>query len=83
LLKSPPSIPTSVFCAEWQSEICHLGAAHPLECFANRQSMDIVFNTANALIPDTNNDKGLREWFKSLDVYVHKVSFLMSIHSPI
>lgn len=45
-----------------------------LERFANGKSMDIVFDAANALIDDANKDQELRDWFKSLDAYVRKVS---------
>jgi len=35
--------------------------------------MNIIFDAANVLIEDANNDEELREWFKSLDAYVRKV----------
>ncbi|KAF7965517.1 hypothetical protein HWV62_43076, partial [Athelia sp. TMB] len=43
-----------------------------LERFANGQSMDIIFDAANALIEDTKHDEGLREWFSNVDAYVRK-----------
>ena len=47
-----------------------------LECFANGQSMDIIFNAANTLVDDANKDEELREWFKTLNAYVRKVCCL-------
>ncbi|KZP14441.1 hypothetical protein FIBSPDRAFT_912787 [Athelia psychrophila] len=44
-----------------------------LERFAGGQSMDVVFDAANALIEDAKADEGLREWFKSVDAYLRKV----------
>jgi hypothetical protein len=41
-----------------------------LKRFANRQSMDIIFDTVNALIDDVNKDEELKEWFKSLNTYI-------------
>jgi hypothetical protein len=35
--------------------------------------MYIIFNAANTLIDDANNDEELRERFESLDSYVRKV----------
>lgn len=45
-----------------------------LKRFANGQSMDVVFDAANALILHSNNDEGLRESFKSVDAYLRKVT---------
>jgi Family of unknown function (DUF5923) len=45
-----------------------------LEHFANNKLMDIVVDAVNALIDDTRRDQSLREWFKSIDVYIRKVS---------
>ena len=53
-----------------------------LERFANGQSMDIIFDAANALIDDANKDEELRQWFKNLNAYVHKVCCFVAIHSP-
>src|SRR5271168_2637323 len=44
-----------------------------LECFANYKSLDIVIDAVNALIDDTRRDQSLREWFASVDAYMHKV----------
>src|ERR1700678_4851424 len=44
-----------------------------LERFANYKSLDIVIDTINALIDDTRRDQSLREWFASVDAYIHKV----------
>ena len=44
-----------------------------LERFANYKLLDIVIDAINALIDDTRRDQGLREWFKSVDVYIRKV----------
>lgn len=44
-----------------------------LERFANEQGMDVVLDAADALIPDAKHNKGLREWFSSVDEYVRKV----------
>ncbi|KAH7919183.1 hypothetical protein BV22DRAFT_1108163 [Leucogyrophana mollusca] len=44
-----------------------------LERFANGQSMDIVFDAANALIDDARRDEEFRSWFKRLDSYVRKI----------
>lgn len=52
------------------SKLCTL-----LKRFANGQCMDVVYNAANVLIKDVRHDEGLMEWFKSVDVYVHKVCF--------
>lgn len=35
--------------------------------------MDVIFDAANALIADANNDSELRKWFKTLDSYIRKV----------
>jgi hypothetical protein len=51
-----------------------------LECFANRQSMNILFDVANALIDDANKAAELREWFKSLNAYVRKVRLRARIY---
>lgn len=48
-----------------------------LERFANNKSMDIVIDAINALIDDTRRDQSLREWFKSIDVYIRKVSLTL------
>ena len=45
-----------------------------LERFANYKLMDIVVDAINALVDDTRRDQSLREWFKSVDVYIRKVS---------
>jgi hypothetical protein len=50
------------------------------ERFANGQSMNMVFGTANALIDDANKDAELRQWFKSLNAYIHKVRSHACIH---
>jgi len=39
--------------------------------------MDIIFDAANMLIDDANKDEELREWFKSLNSYIHKVRCLL------
>ena len=39
--------------------------------------MDIVIDAINALIDDTRRDQSLREWFKSIDVYIRKVSLTL------
>ncbi|KAF8813294.1 hypothetical protein BYT27DRAFT_7239437 [Phlegmacium glaucopus] len=44
-----------------------------LERFANYKSLDIIVDAINVLIDDTRRDKGLREWFESVDVYICKV----------
>ncbi|KAF8805918.1 hypothetical protein BYT27DRAFT_7191832 [Phlegmacium glaucopus] len=44
-----------------------------LERFANYKSLDLIVDAINALIDDTRRDKGLREWFESVDVYIRKV----------
>ncbi|KAF8813295.1 hypothetical protein BYT27DRAFT_7206900 [Phlegmacium glaucopus] len=44
-----------------------------LERFANYKSLDIIVDAINAHIDDTRRDKGLREWFESVDVYICKV----------
>ena len=44
-----------------------------LERFANYKLMDIVVDAINALVDDTRRDQGLRDWFKSIDVYIRKV----------
>ena len=44
-----------------------------LERFANYKLLDIVIDAINALTDDTRRDQGLREWFKSVDVYIRKV----------
>jgi hypothetical protein len=36
-----------------------------LERFANRQSMDVIFDAANVLIDDANMDEELKEWFNT------------------
>ena len=48
-----------------------------LERFANNKSMDIVIDAINALIDDTRRDQSLSEWFKSIDVYIRKVSLTL------
>ena len=44
-----------------------------LERFANYKLLDIIIDAINALIDDTRRDQTLREWFKSLDIYIRKV----------
>ena len=44
-----------------------------LERFANYKSLDIVIDAINALIDDTRRDESLREWFKSVEVFIRKV----------
>ena len=44
-----------------------------LERFANYKSLDKVLDAIDALIDDTRCDVSLREWFKSVDVYIRKV----------
>jgi len=44
-----------------------------LKRFANYKSLDIVIDAINALIDDTRRDQSLREWFASVDAYMHKV----------
>src|SRR5271168_23186 len=44
-----------------------------LEGFANYKSLDIVIDAINVLIDDTRRDQSLREWFASVDAYMHKV----------
>ena len=54
-----------------------------LERFANGQSMNIIFDAANALIDDANKDEELRKWFKNLNAYVRKVHTLFNnMHFP-
>jgi hypothetical protein len=50
-----------------------------LERFANYKLMDIVVDAINALVDDTRRDESLREWFKSVDVYIRKVSLPLLI----
>ena len=51
-----------------------------LEHFANNKLMDIVVDAVNALIDDTRRDQSLREWFKSIDAFIRKVSFALRYH---
>jgi hypothetical protein len=44
-----------------------------LERFANNKSLDLIIDAINALVDDTHRDQGLREWFKSIDVYIRKI----------
>ena len=44
-----------------------------LERFANYKLLDIVIDAINALTDDTRRDQNLREWFKSVDIYIRKV----------
>jgi hypothetical protein len=44
-----------------------------LKRFANGQSIDPILNAFNVLVDDTCKDPELREWFKNVDSYVHKV----------
>src|ERR1700678_3848690 len=47
-----------------------------LKRFANYKLLDIVIDAINALIDDTRRrrrDQSLREWFASVDAYMHKV----------
>jgi hypothetical protein len=44
-----------------------------LERFANDKLLDIVIDAINALTDDARRDQSLREWFKSVDVYIRKV----------
>ena len=44
-----------------------------LERFANGKKLDDVIDAINALVEDSRRDPGLREWFKSVDVYIRKV----------
>jgi hypothetical protein len=45
--------------------------------FANVQSSNIIFNAANTLINDTQRNRELRNWFKDLNTYIHKVRSLL------
>jgi Family of unknown function (DUF5923) len=51
-----------------------------LERFANYKLLDIVIDAINALIDDTRRDQTLREWFKSVDIYIRKVFFSLAYH---
>ena len=44
-----------------------------LERFANGKSMDIVVDAGHALIDDAQRDPELKEWFKKVNAYIHKV----------
>ena len=44
-----------------------------LERFANGKSMDIVVDAGHALIDDAQRDPELRDWFKKVNAYIHKV----------
>lgn len=48
-----------------------------LERFANSQSMDGMFDAANALIDDARRDPEFKEWCKRLNMYIHKVGQLV------
>ena len=39
----------------------------PLELFANGKSADIIFDAANALINDAEEEETLRIWMKDID----------------
>jgi hypothetical protein len=44
-----------------------------LELFSNGKSADIIFDAANALIDDAEEEETLRIWMKDIDAYVRKV----------
>ncbi|KAF8956220.1 hypothetical protein BDZ97DRAFT_1852748 [Flammula alnicola] len=44
-----------------------------LERFANGTSTDIIGDAITALIDDSRRDEGLRDWFRSVDLYIRKV----------
>ena len=45
-----------------------------LERFANGQSLDTIGDAIQTLYRDAQQDEELRNWFKSVDAYVRKVS---------
>ena len=47
-----------------------------LERFANGESLQVVFDAANDLYRDAQEDAELRDWFRSVDAYIRKVSAL-------
>jgi hypothetical protein len=53
-----------------------------LERFANNQSLSPIVDAVNVLIDDSKCDPELRQWFKDVDDYVRKVSFLCGCAFP-
>lgn len=45
-----------------------------LERFANGMSMDVIGDAMHALWEDAQKDEELRDWFRSVDAYLRKVS---------
>ena len=47
-----------------------------LERFANGRSLGTIGEAMQMLYDDAQQDEELRNWFRSIDTYVHKVSLL-------
>lgn len=48
-----------------------------LERFANGTSLSVIGDAIQALYNDAQGDEELKDWFKSVDTYTRKVSFLL------